>query len=38
MAVISVLSRNTVMSLAHRGAVSHRRLDFIYINTNNFVS
>ncbi len=37
MTVIPVLSRNTVMSLAHRGTVSHRRLDFFYSNTNNLV-
>ncbi len=28
---------NTVTSLAHRGTVPHRRLDFFYSNTNNFV-
>ncbi len=37
MAVIPVLSRNTVTSLAHRGTVPHRRLDFFYSNTNNLV-
>ncbi len=37
MAVITVLSRNTVTSLAHRGTVPHRLLDFINSNTNNFV-
>ncbi len=31
------VKRNTVMSLAHRGTVPHRRLDFIYSNKNNFV-
>ncbi len=37
MTVIPVLSRNTVTSLAHRGTVSHRRLDFIHSNKNYFV-
>ncbi len=37
MTVIPVLSRNTVTSLAHRGTVPHRRLDFFYSNKNNFV-
>ncbi len=37
MTVIPVLSRNTVTSLAYRGTVSHRRLDFFYSNTNNLV-
>ncbi len=32
-----VLSRNTVTSLAHRGTVPHRRLDFFYSNKNYFV-
>ncbi len=33
----TVLSRNTATSLAHRGTVSHRRLDFFYSNKNNLV-
>ncbi len=37
MTVIPVLSRNTVTSLAHCGTVPHRRLDFFYSNTNNYV-
>ncbi len=37
MAVIPVLSHNTVTSLAHRGTVPHRRLDFFYSNENNLV-
>ncbi len=37
MAVIPVLSSNTVTSLAHRGTVPHRRLDFINSNKNHFV-
>ncbi len=37
MTVIPVLSHNTVTSLAHRGIVPHRRLDFFYSNTNYFV-
>ncbi len=38
MTVIPVLSRNTVMSLAHRGTVPHHCLDFFFIViTNNFV-
>ncbi len=37
MAVIPVLSRNTVTSLAHHGTVPHCHLDFFYSNTNNFV-
>ncbi len=32
LAVIPVLSHNTVMSLAYRGTVPHRRLDFFYSN------
>ncbi len=37
MAVMPVLSRNTVMSLAHRGTVPHRRLDCINSKKNYFV-
>ncbi len=37
LAVIQVLSHNTVMSLAHRGTVPHRRLDFFNSNTNYLV-
>ncbi len=38
MTVIPVLSHNTVTSLAHRGTVPHRCLDFfLIVITNNFV-
>ncbi len=37
MAVIPVLSHNTVTSLAHRGTVPHHRLDFFNSNKNSFV-
>ncbi len=37
LAVIPVLSRNTVMSLAHHGTVPHRRLDCFYRNKNIFL-
>ncbi len=34
---MTVLSRNTVTSLAHRGTVPHRRLDFFYSYNNYLV-
>ncbi len=37
MTVIPVLSHNTVTSLAHRGTVPHRRLDFFNSNKNSFI-
>ncbi len=37
MTVIPVSSSNTVTSLAHRGTVPHRRLDFFYSNNNNSI-
>ncbi len=36
MTVIPVLSRNTVTSLAHRGTVPHRRLDFFFYSNKNY--